>query len=141
MKYLSTNVLSVANNKININFKLNVIGCKGGVEFKRFYFHLFVGMKSHATSRQSRCVGCLASYHMQGYRGKPVLERLGSVLHKTSTPCYGWALIATHFHLFLKTGKKSIAQIMRRLLTRKQKNGEALLKKLLITSPLLTKGL
>jgi hypothetical protein len=43
--------------------------------------------------------------------------------------CYGWELIATHFHLFLKTGKKSIAKITRRLLTRKQKNGEALLKK------------
>jgi hypothetical protein len=25
------------------------------------------------------------------------LERLGSVLQKTSTPCYGWALIPNHF--------------------------------------------
>jgi REP element-mobilizing transposase RayT len=45
------------------------------------------------------------------------LERLGSVLQKTSTPCYGWALIPNHFHLLLKTGKEPIAQIMRRLLT------------------------
>ena len=45
------------------------------------------------------------------------LERLGSVLEKTSTPCYGWALIPNHFHLLLKTGKEPIAQIMRRLLT------------------------
>jgi GTPase SAR1 family protein len=39
-----------------------------GVEFRRFFFHLFVVMKSHATSSQNRCAGCLASYHMQGYR-------------------------------------------------------------------------
>ena len=45
------------------------------------------------------------------------LERLGSVLQKTSTPCYGWALIPNHFHLLLKTGKEPIAQVMRRLLT------------------------
>ena len=45
------------------------------------------------------------------------LERLGSVLQKSSTPCYGWALIPNHFHLLLKTGKEPIAQIMRRLLT------------------------
>jgi REP element-mobilizing transposase RayT len=37
------------------------------------------------------------------------LERLGSVLEKTSTPCYGWALIPNHFHLLLKTGKEPIA--------------------------------
>ncbi len=48
---------------------------------------------------------------------KRFLERLGSVLQKTSTPCYGWALILNHFHLLLKTGKEPIAQIMRRLLT------------------------
>jgi len=45
------------------------------------------------------------------------LERLGSVLQKTSTHCYGWALIPNHLHLLLKTGKEPIAQIMRRLLT------------------------
>ena len=45
------------------------------------------------------------------------LERLGSVLEKTSTPCYGWALIPNHFHLLLKTGKEPITQTMRRLLT------------------------
>ncbi|RZB37743.1 MAG: hypothetical protein SRB2_00845 [Desulfobacteraceae bacterium Eth-SRB2] len=44
-------------------------------------------------------------------------ERLGSVLQKTSTHCYGWALIPNHLHLLLKTGKKPIAQIMRRFLT------------------------
>ena len=45
------------------------------------------------------------------------LERLGSVLQKTATPCYAWALIPNHFHLLLKTGKEPITQIMRRLLT------------------------
>ncbi len=48
---------------------------------------------------------------------KRFLERLGSVLQKTSTPSYGWALIPNHFHILLKTGKEPIAQIMRRLLT------------------------
>ena len=39
-----------------------------GVEFRRFFFHLSVVMKSHATSSQNRCARCFASYHMQGYR-------------------------------------------------------------------------
>ena len=45
------------------------------------------------------------------------LERLGSVLQKTGTFCYAWALIPNHFHLLLKTGKEPIALVMRRLLT------------------------
>ncbi len=45
------------------------------------------------------------------------LERLGTVLQKSATPCYAWALIPNHFHLLLKTGKEPIASIMRRLLT------------------------
>ncbi|RZB33971.1 MAG: hypothetical protein SRB2_03364 [Desulfobacteraceae bacterium Eth-SRB2] len=45
------------------------------------------------------------------------LERLSLVFQKTSTPCYGWALIPNHFHLLLKTGNEPIVQIMRRLLT------------------------
>ncbi|MGB2930383.1 MAG: transposase [Desulfobacterales bacterium] len=45
------------------------------------------------------------------------IERLGSVLQKSATPCYAWALIPSHFHLLLKTGKEPIAGIMRRLLT------------------------
>jgi hypothetical protein len=62
---------------------------------------------------------------MQGYRATKHFkdntdrnrfpERLGSVLQKTATPCYGWALIPNHFHFLLKTGKEPIAQIMRRL--------------------------
>ena len=35
-----------------------------GVEFRRFFFYLFIVIKSHAMSSQNRCAGCLASYHM-----------------------------------------------------------------------------
>lgn len=45
------------------------------------------------------------------------LGRLGAVLTKTGTPCYGWALMPNHFHLLLKTGCEPIANVMRRLLT------------------------
>ena len=45
------------------------------------------------------------------------LERLGAILKETSTSCYGWALIPNHFHLLLRTGRVSIATVMRRLLT------------------------
>ncbi len=45
------------------------------------------------------------------------LERLGTILKETSTPCYGWALIPNHFHLILRTGKVPISTVMRRLLT------------------------
>jgi len=55
--------------KIDPLRKFFIYSVKGdGVEFRRFFFHLFVVMKSHATSSQNRCAGCLASYHMQGYR-------------------------------------------------------------------------
>ena len=45
------------------------------------------------------------------------VSRLGSVLQKTSTPCYAWTLIPNHFHLLLKTGSTPIATVMERLLT------------------------
>jgi putative transposase len=45
------------------------------------------------------------------------LERFGSILIETSTPCYGWALLPNHFHLLLRTGNASISNVMRRLLT------------------------
>jgi REP element-mobilizing transposase RayT len=46
-----------------------------------------------------------------------LLERLGSILEETSTPCYSWALIPNHFHLLLRTGQVPISTVMRRLLT------------------------
>jgi len=45
------------------------------------------------------------------------LERLGSVLTETSTPCFAWALIPNHLHMLLRTGDAPIATVMRRLLT------------------------
>ena len=45
------------------------------------------------------------------------LERLGSVLTETSTPCFAWALIPNHLHLLLRTGSAPIATVMSRLLT------------------------
>jgi len=45
------------------------------------------------------------------------VSRLGSVLLKTSTPCFAWALIPNHFHLLLRTGSVPIATVMERLLT------------------------
>jgi len=45
------------------------------------------------------------------------VERLGSVLLKSSTACFAWALLPNHFHLLLRTGREPIATVMRRLLT------------------------
>ena len=45
------------------------------------------------------------------------LERLGSVLAETDTPCYAWALMANHFHLLLRTGNAPVSKVMGRLLT------------------------
>lgn len=45
------------------------------------------------------------------------LERLGTVLTETSTPCYAWVLMSNHVHLLLRTGLSPLATIMRRLLT------------------------
>jgi len=45
------------------------------------------------------------------------LDRLGTVLSETGTPCYAWALIPNHVHLLLKTGYTPISTVMRRLLT------------------------
>ena len=45
------------------------------------------------------------------------LDRLGTVLIETGTPCYAWALIPDHVHLLLKTAYSPISTVMRRLLT------------------------
>jgi putative transposase len=45
------------------------------------------------------------------------LERIGTILSETSTPCFAWALIPNHVHLLLRTGLTPIATVMRRLLT------------------------
>ena len=45
------------------------------------------------------------------------VERLGTVLSETGTPCFAWALIPNHAHLLLRTGNTPISTVMRRLLT------------------------
>jgi REP element-mobilizing transposase RayT len=45
------------------------------------------------------------------------LKRLGKILQDSSTPCYAWALIPSHFHLLLRTGNLPVAKVMQRLLT------------------------
>jgi REP element-mobilizing transposase RayT len=45
------------------------------------------------------------------------LDRLGTVLSETQTPCFAWALLPNHVHLLLRTGIVPIATVMRRLLT------------------------
>jgi REP element-mobilizing transposase RayT len=45
------------------------------------------------------------------------LDRLGSVLIQTETPCYAWALMSNHFHLLLRTADTPVSTIMRRLMT------------------------
>lgn len=48
---------------------------------------------------------------------KRFVQRLGTVLGESQTPCYAWALLPNHFHLLLKTSLTPIATVMRRLLT------------------------
>jgi REP element-mobilizing transposase RayT len=45
------------------------------------------------------------------------LEKLGSVLAESRTPCFAYALMRNHVHLLLRTGTVPIATVMRRLLT------------------------
>jgi REP element-mobilizing transposase RayT len=45
------------------------------------------------------------------------LERLGTVLCETGTPCLAWALMPNHVHLLVTTGKTPLAAVMQRLLT------------------------
>jgi REP element-mobilizing transposase RayT len=45
------------------------------------------------------------------------VERLGDIIKATGTSCYAWALLSNHVHLLLRTGRRPIATVMRRLLT------------------------
>ena len=57
----STNLSLLRTSHLIVTF----IRVKGdGVDLRRFSCHLFVVMKSHATSGQNRYPGCLASYHI-----------------------------------------------------------------------------
>ena len=71
--------------------------------------------------------GALQHVIIRGIEGKAIfrdrrdknnfVERLGTVLMDTSTPCYAWVLMSNHVHLLLRTGLVPIATVMRRLLT------------------------
>jgi putative transposase len=45
------------------------------------------------------------------------LERLGSNLEESGTPCYAWSLLPNHFHLLVRTGVTPLSLVMRRVLT------------------------
>jgi REP element-mobilizing transposase RayT len=45
------------------------------------------------------------------------LSRLEDALKKTKSSCYAWALMPNHIHLMIRTGKGSLSDISRRLLT------------------------
>jgi len=45
------------------------------------------------------------------------VQRFSSLLEKTGTVCFAWALLSTHFHLLLCPRKVKLAFFMRRLLT------------------------
>ena len=45
------------------------------------------------------------------------LARLATILEKTQTQCYAWALIPNHFHILLRTGPTPLSKVMRRLMT------------------------
>lgn len=45
------------------------------------------------------------------------VARMGTIALETGTSVYAWALMTNHFHLLLRTGKVSIATMMRGLLT------------------------
>lgn len=45
------------------------------------------------------------------------LERLEKLLPSCDAKCFAWVLVPNHFHLLIRTGKKPLSSLMRRLLT------------------------
>ncbi len=45
------------------------------------------------------------------------LQRLSNGLSQSGSTCYAWALMPNHFHLLVRTGKSSLSELMRKLLT------------------------
>ena len=46
-----------------------------------------------------------------------LLRRLAEGIAQTGHRCYGWALMPNHFHLVMRTGKKPLSDLMRKVLT------------------------
>lgn len=71
--------------------------------------------------------GALQHIIIRGIERKPIfkdskdyknfIERLGTILTETLTPCYAWAQMTNHVHLLLRTGQTPLSTVMRRLLT------------------------
>jgi len=45
------------------------------------------------------------------------IERLGTIIDETGTPCFSWVLMFNRVHLLLQTGRGLLSTVMRRLLT------------------------
>lgn len=45
------------------------------------------------------------------------LNRLAAGLEKTGCRCYAWSLMPNHFHLLIRTGRTSLSDLMRKVLT------------------------
>ena len=45
------------------------------------------------------------------------LKRLAAGLEKTGCRCYAWSLMPNHFHLLIRTGRTSLSDLMRKVLT------------------------
>jgi len=45
------------------------------------------------------------------------LDRLAKLWHKGNLIVYAWALLPSHFHLLLRTGRESLSRSMKQLLT------------------------
>lgn len=45
------------------------------------------------------------------------LDRLSNGLKETNHKCYAWSLMPNHFHLLIRSGNKTISELMRKLLT------------------------
>ena len=71
--------------------------------------------------------GALHHIMVRGIEGKKIfrdnndredfLKGLGKILPETSTPCYAWALMSNHAHLFLRTGSVATAPFLGRAKT------------------------
>lgn len=46
-----------------------------------------------------------------------ILIRLEKALKETQSICYAWCLMSNHFHLIIRTGVKSLSELMRKILT------------------------
>ncbi len=46
-----------------------------------------------------------------------LISRLKTALQATECQCYAWSIMPNHFHLLIRTGKISLSDLMRKVLT------------------------